>query len=498
MREGHWLLGLMLAVGTAACSGDTGPKGDKGDPGAMGAMGTMGVKGDPGAKGDKGDPGMPGATAAPGCLAPCHGVSGGIVEQWKSSAHYKVFSERIGTAYGEGSWLNPGSSCGDCHAIDGIAQRVAGKVGPAMGMGPTNVASGQINYQSSAMGVPIIGVEAPYNGSAALAQVHCTTCHKVDATKDPHQTGKGFTAGDWPQQAPSSGQPYIEKSPDSAGAVTGTAIGPMAGFAAGNTCVWCHKARTDISHYIPQVLAQNTLATNAARFGPHEGPQADVLSGKGGYEFGGKTYTSSVHATAPKGCVSCHMPPDPTNANSAPDHSFYADVRGCNQMACHGTTGTFATLTSSDQAKKLNTDVTTLLNQLEGLLNQAGMITRDEYGVWSPKYPPLDATQTGASMGGDGVGYVGDYRWNRDFVRTTDKWVNPATAAPLAATADVLGALYNYLLVARGGGGVWHDLPGTGGNPQIVGVHNPKYVRQLLIDSILALSPTATVTVPRP
>jgi mono/diheme cytochrome c family protein len=63
-----------------------------------------------------------------------------------------VFSERIGTAYGEGSWLNPGSSCGDCHAIDGIAQRVAGKVGPAMGMGPTNVASGQINYQGTAMG----------------------------------------------------------------------------------------------------------------------------------------------------------------------------------------------------------------------------------------------------------------------------------------------------------------------------------------------------------
>jgi hypothetical protein len=62
----------------------------------------------------------------------------------------------------------------------------------------------------------------------------------------------------------------------------------------------------------------------------------------------------------------------------------------------------------------------------------------------------------------------------------------------------VLGALYNYLLVARGGGGVWHDLPGTGGNPQVVGVHNPKYAKQLLIDSILAISPTATVLVARP
>jgi hypothetical protein len=45
-----------------------------------------------------------------------------------------------------------------------------------------------------------------------------------------------------------------------------------------------------------------------------------------------------------------------------------------------------------------------------------------------------------------------------------------------------VGALYNYLLLARGSGG---------------GVHNPLYVRQLIFDSVLELTnnPPATVTI---
>ena len=40
-------------------------------------------------------------------------------------------------------------------------------------------------------------------------------------------------------------------------------------------------------------------------------------------------------------------------------------------------------------------------------------------------------------------------------------------------TQDQAGALYNYILVARGGAS---------------GVHNPKYIAQLLYDSYLAVS----------
>jgi hypothetical protein len=44
-----------------------------------------------------------------------------------------------------------------------------------------------------------------------------------------------------------------------------------------------------------------------------------------------------------------------------------------------------------------------------------------------------------------------------------------------------VGALYNYLLLARGSGG---------------GAHNPIYVRQLIYDSVLELTGSAPATVP--
>jgi hypothetical protein len=51
-------------------------------------------------------------------------------------------------------------------------------------------------------------------------------------------------------------------------------------------------------------------------------------------------------------------------------------------------------------------------------------------------------------------------------------------------TADQAGALYNYLLVARGSAG---------------GVHNPVYTRELVYDSVFALLGVAPQTIrPRP
>jgi hypothetical protein len=48
-------------------------------------------------------------------------------------------------------------------------------------------------------------------------------------------------------------------------------------------------------------------------------------------------------------------------------------------------------------------------------------------------------------------------------------------------TADQAGALYNYLILARGSAG---------------GVHNPIYVRQLVYDSVLAVTGSAPATIP--
>jgi hypothetical protein len=48
-------------------------------------------------------------------------------------------------------------------------------------------------------------------------------------------------------------------------------------------------------------------------------------------------------------------------------------------------------------------------------------------------------------------------------------------------SASEAGALYNYELIAKGGGN---------------GVHNPKYTQQLIYDSIFALTGKAPVSLP--
>ena len=50
-------------------------------------------------------------------------------------------------------------------------------------------------------------------------------------------------------------------------------------------------------------------------------------------------------------------------------------------------------------------------------------------------------------------------------------------------SADYAGALYNYLLIVRGSG---------------MGVHNPVYVRQLIYDSIVAVTGAPPAGLSRP
>jgi len=52
---------------------------------------------------------------------------------------------------------------------------------------------------------------------------------------------------------------------------------------------------------------------------------------------------------------------------------------------------------------------------------------------------------------------------------------------PVTLTASEAGALYNYELIAKGGGN---------------GVHNPKYTQQLIYDSIFGLTGKAPVSLP--
>ncbi len=419
---GAGLGGVLLAGTVLFACGSEGAQGPKGDPGSSGTVpGPVGSQGPPGSGVDGGLPSS--------CLSPCHGFNG-IVEQWKTSTHYAAYVSNIGG--GEvANWTGP-QACGNCHAIDALEQRVGGQVVIAPDAGVTNLLTGELGYRS-----PVSGklAEASYAGHAKVAAVTCVTCHSVTDQTDPHRTGLPYTPGSFPLRVPvgSTDQASIEKSPNTS-AVTGTPAGTMGGA---NTCIWCHRSRKDVTNYIG---VSNSIS---AYWGPHEGPQADVFSAAGGYQFESQTYGTSTHQQKLT-CVDCHMPEVASNSSAA-DHSFYAQVRVC--TSCHAKATSFDISGGQSQIRAT-------LFELQKALNTAGYLTRGTTTALQPSE-------------------LADGQFELDLPRSG--------GSPL--TADEAGALYDYLLVARG---------------SALGVHNPKYTKQLLFDSYFAITGLAPTTLVRP
>lgn len=408
------LLGLLAAGGftLGACVSD-------GDDGMQGPAGPAGPQG-PGVS--DGDGGMiPPLSGA--CTQPCHTFNG-VVDQWRFSNHSHPQNNEIG-----------GGPCGNCHAVDGIQQRVANKFVAGLDGGTvTGVDKGHINYRVGATAGAVN--EIGYAGASAIGRIHCTTCHDFNPQTDPHVVGR-YVANQAPLRVAGgvNDTVMLEKTPDaSAGIPTGTSLN----LRTSNLCGMCHKSRKDIAFYI---TSPNTNV-NSYRWGPHDGPQTDVFSGKGGYELAGRAYANSEHITIANACVSCHMQPVANNAN-VPDHTMKPQLAYCKSM-CH------SQYTGSD----FNIDngraiVTTLLVELQSLLNNAGYLSRSE----AAPYSALDVEQ------------LADRQFQLDLAR-------PIGNVP----ADSAGALYNYLVIARS-----KDL----------GVHNPRYTKLLLWDSIFQMKGSA-------
>ena len=454
-RRIAWLMASATALLWIGCSGedgkngppgppgDEGPRGEKGEPGdqgepgEQGQQGEQGEQGDPGEQGEQGEPGPPGelgeGTLDASCLSPCHGFEG-IVEQWKSSTHYATFIANLGGEEVE-SWTGE-RSCGTCHAIDAIELRLAGDVSPGGSSAPTHVTEGQLNYLNNNNGAS----ETAYAGQATVAAVSCTTCHEASAENDPHLSGALYEKGAFPLRVPTDDDAvaYIEKSSEP-GTVDGTAADP---YKTGNACIWCHKSRKDVTHFITE---SNRISS--VHWGPHNGPHADIFTGEGGYHYTGQEYENSSHQGMEHGCVTCHMTPitydlaaedDPVTIG---DHSFYPQVSTCVQ--CHNNADDF-------DVNSGQTDVIATLRDLRELLNERGWLTR---GTSAP-YPPLTEDE------------LEDDDFGHDEPRPADE--------NNALTADEAGALYNYLIIARG---------------SAKGVHNPLYVQQLMYDSYVAVHP---------
>jgi hypothetical protein len=379
-----------------------------------------------------------------GCLSPCHGFNG-VVAQFQTSVHYTEYLVNVTSATPETEWTTTGAACGNCHAIDGLQQRVTGNVGTIDGGTVVNLASGELQYRAPGTGVLST---SNYLGTATVAEVYCTTCHAVTNANDPHLTGIPWTPGSFPLQISEDGGAInIEKSPSTA-AVTGTqAMGPTGGnFGPGATCMWCHRSRVDVTNY----LTPTGNVITSVHWGPHEGPQADLFTGVGGYQYAGQTYGQSTHEQK-LSCVDCHMVSVADNSN-VPDHSFNPQLSAC--LGCHAGATNF-------NMSGYETDVQDALTTIETWLNGEGLLTR----AASAPYTALTTAE------------LGDGNWAED---------EPVPGVGLEGgllTQDQAGAIYNYILVARGGA---------------YGVHNPKYIGEILYDSYLALSDSTLPGFARP
>jgi hypothetical protein len=408
--------------------------GDTGDTGAMGTTGPAGPKGATGKTGPTGPAGPAGPATGGGgeggggsdtvlttsCMAPCHTFSG-IVEQWKTSRHYATYVANLGGDEVD-SWTGA-KACGNCHAVDGVQQRLAGNVTFNGTTGPTDIQHGQLNYKDS--GNSKIS-EVIYAGQATVAVVGCATCHNDSQEHDPHILGGDYQPGEFPLRVPSGEGDHaiVEKS-----SAVGTSDGTAIEYNAGNACMWCHKSRKDVTNYI--VAGSNNITSNT--WGPHEGPQTDVYTGLGAYEYHNKaSYPKSTHTVSLKnGCVDCHMPPVAENGGY-PNHSFYPQVSACKN--CHGVVDDFNIGGEQDDTK-------TALRSLRTALNTKLMLTRDGTTQLTPNQLADDNFADDNALPKNGV------------------------------TADEAGALFNYFLIARG---------------SAFGVHNPKYTGDVLYDSIVA------------
>ncbi len=200
------------------------------------------------------------------------------------------------------------------------------------------------------------------NVSTAYSAINCETCH------EPHG-----------QTAPSTAA-HLIRTDVPVKLADGTTV---SNAGEGALCMNCHQARVSGQTYA-------AATAGSTYFGPHEGPQADMLEGTNGYTYGQSIPTSAHAFVTQNTCVDCHMQ---TTAATDPaflqagGHTFKpsftpagsttpVDLVGACQT-CHGpeiTTFNFPLLDYNGDGKidGVQTEVQEMLDQLSAMLPPAG------------------------------------------------------------------------------------------------------------------------------
>ena len=151
----------------------------------------------------------------------------------------------------------------------------------------------------------------------------------------------------------------------------------------GGLCMQCHHSRENATNYV-------LTTAGSAHYGPHHGPQADMLEGTGGITYGNPIGSSPHKDCVPDTCVTCHMQPQ-TSASPAftraGGHTFEpaCSASGTNPavqltavcVQCHGSITTFNFPTvdydGDGVVEGVQTEVANLMLQLAVLLPPVGV-----------------------------------------------------------------------------------------------------------------------------
>ncbi len=133
----------------------------------------------------------------------------------------------------------------------------------------------------------------------------------------------------------------------------------------GNLCANCHQSRTAF----PAPAADGTINVSSTHWGPHHGPQAEMMLGVGGTSD--VTGTPSPHyAQVTDTCVACHMGGD------AADHTYTPNVAYCQK--CHSGATDF---NMDGAVAALQAKIATLKTALTsaGMLDKTGAVVVGKY-----------------------------------------------------------------------------------------------------------------------
>ncbi|MDH5655704.1 MAG: hypothetical protein OEZ34_07345 [Spirochaetia bacterium] len=345
---------------------------------------------------------------------------------------------------GSDAFYSNGGGCQVCHTKEGFRKKIAGTYG---NYNPLSV--GYVAYRSA---ITTDVIQYPSN-------LTCFACHS------PHEKGNfELLVADGSDVTTETGALYMKSQ--------------------GSICASCHQVRLSGSASANEsILAQVQGNGVSNRTGPHHGPQADMLLGKGGAEYTGKSYGNSSHtANDAANCISCHKVDDFDESKrlslspAVGGHSFTTvgivhgtpkaiDI-GCKTTGCHPT-GVSAKTISADDGYLLKGDAyfdkSSYYSQLNTTLVKLADPSANCTGLLQTAYNAITGGNIQWKKYPDGITVN-----KRCIVSSFTKIPANPTATENSNETRFAKAYWNFLFALE---------------DKSFGVHNLRYASQLLYDS---------------